>query len=73
MGSYFSRSEDRVQNLNDSTSQNVFPPVSGDYCLNCFVYKFFRQWLRLILIKKFKLDSLVQDKILLLELMKTYF
>jgi len=31
MGSYFSRSEDRVQNLNDSTSQNVFPPVSGSY------------------------------------------
>merc|ERR1719206_109574 len=31
MGSYFSRSEDRVQNINDSTSQNVFPPVSGSY------------------------------------------
>jgi len=31
MGSYFSRSEDRVENLNDSTSQTVFPPVSGSY------------------------------------------
>jgi len=31
MGSYFSRSEERVQNLDESTSQNVFPPVSGSY------------------------------------------